>query len=186
MAIYDVDAIRESELMEAETDSDSILDNMLEACDQMLNAIGESGGAHQKYAKLLAEKDKALQKKIDDADYVGSGSYAHKKLINKYNDERRELAGKVTKYVDNGLSNSYASSAIDAKNKHDKQNPNNIRNNDVTLQDYRAAKKRFKKVCGGPGGEDPMVEKAKRQEEIRKKRAIKETCLTILSVLDEI
>ena len=41
MAIYDVDAIRESELMEAETDSDSILDSMLEACDQMLYGLAQ-------------------------------------------------------------------------------------------------------------------------------------------------
>ena len=178
MAIYDVDSIMESDM-----DTDDILDNMLEACDQMMSAIGESGGAHQKYAKMLAEKDKALQKKIDDANYVGSGSKAHKQLINKYNDQRIELARKAEKYVDDGLSNSYASSAVKNKNRLDKKDPDDAR---MYKSEYRNAKKRFAKDFGGPGGEDPLAEKAKRQEEIRKKRAIKETCLTILSVLDEI
>lgn len=184
MAIYDVDAINEQELA---AERDDILDNMLEACDQMLSALGESGGAHQKYAKLLAEKDKALKKKIDDANYVGSGSKAHEKLINKYKAQRDELAEKAEKYVDGGMSNAYASTAVELKNKIDKTDGHRAKaygSNDE--YGYKAAKDRFKKDFSGPGGEDPMVEKAKRQEEIRKKRAIKETCLTILSVLDEI
>ena len=185
MAIYDVDAINEQELA---AERDDILDNMLEACDQMLSALGESGGAHQKYAKLLAEKDKALKKKIDDANYVGSGSKAHEKLINKYKAQRDELAEKAEKYVDGGMSNAYASTAVELKNKIDKKDPNRAKTYGSYDDEagYRYAKNNFKRDFGGPGGEDPMVEKAKRQEEIRKKRAIKETCLTILSVLDEI
>lgn len=184
MAIYDVDAINEQELA---AERDDILDNMLEACDQMLSAIGESGGAHQKYAKLLAEKDKALQKKIDDANYVGSGSKAHERLIEKYKSQRDDLADKAEKYVDGGMSNAYASTAVERKNKIDKTDRSRAKtygSNDE--YGYKVAKERFKRDFGGPGGEDPMVEKAKRQEAIRKKRAIKETCLTILSVLDEI
>lgn len=184
MAIYDVDAINEQELAAS---SEDILDNMLEACDQMLSVLGESGGAHQKYAKLLAEKDKALKKKIDDANYVGSGSYTHRRLINKYNDQRDYLADKATKYVTGLRSGKYASDAVERKNEIDKTDPSTARiygRGDES--GYKYAKNNFKKDFGGPGGEDPMAEKVKRQEEIRKKRAIKETCLTILSVLDEI
>lgn len=184
MAIYDVDAINEQEMA---VNSEDILDNMLEACDQMLAALGESGGAHQKYAKMLAEKDKAIQKKIEDANYAGSGSYAHKRLIDKYKSQRHDLAKKAAKYVDGGLSNSYAANAVERKNEIDKTDPYRARvyaSNDES--GYKYAKNNFKKDFGGPGGEDPMAEKVKRQEQIRKKRAIKETCLTILSVLDEI
>ena len=40
MAIYDVDAINEQELT---AERDDILDNMLEACDNMLSALDEHG-----------------------------------------------------------------------------------------------------------------------------------------------
>ena len=180
MAIYDVDAINEQEMA---VNSEDILDNMLEACDRMLSVLGESGGAHQKYVNLLAEKDKAIQKKIDAANYAGSGSDAHKRLINKYNDQRRILADNAAKYVDGGLSQSNVSTAVAIKNRLEKTDPRRAKGNEPW---YRSAKDNFKNDFGGPGGEDPMVEKVKRQEEIRKKRAIKETCLTILSVLDEI
>ena len=184
MAIYDVDAINEQELAASR---DDILDNMLEACDQMISALGESGGAHQKYAKLLAEKDKALKKKIDDVNYVGSGSDAHKKLIDKYKSQRDELADKAAKYIDGGMSNHYASNALESKKNIEKTEPEMAKIYGSRRDSgYKYAKENFKKDFGGPGGEDPMIEKAKRQEEIRKKRAIKETCLTILSVLDEI
>ena len=49
---------------------------------------------------------------------------------------------------------------------------------------YRKAKNNFKKDFGGPGGEDPMVAKQKLHD--AKKKAIKETCLSILSVIDEL
>lgn len=66
MAIYDVDAIRESELMEAETDSDSILDNMLEACDQMLYGLAQiDEGARTKYVEMKAKQAKELEDKAN-------------------------------------------------------------------------------------------------------------------------
>ena len=46
MAIYDVDAINEQELAASRED---ILDNMLEACDQMLSAIDESNQQNGSY-----------------------------------------------------------------------------------------------------------------------------------------
>lgn len=65
MAIYDVDAIRESELM-AETDSDSVLDNMLEACDSMLYNIAQiDEGARTKYVEMKAKQAKELKDKAN-------------------------------------------------------------------------------------------------------------------------
>lgn len=179
MAIYDVNTIMESE-QDNFIDEETVLDNMLEACDYMLTALEESGGAHQRYAKMLADKDKAIQDKIDKANYIGTGSNAHKKLIDKYQKQRADLARKAEKYVDNGESNDYASRAVDFKKSEDLDG----RLIAPYQNSFRKAKNNFKKDFGGPGGEDPMVAKQKLHD--AKKKAIKETCLSILSVIDEL
>ena len=190
MAIYDVNAIMESEQPEGyvdeeviEEEAEAVLDNMLEACDQMMSALEESGGAHQRYAKMLADKDKAIKDKIDKANYIGTGSNAHKKLVDKYQNQRGDLASKARKYIDGGESNGYPSDAIDAKRRTEDRFGNKIKNSPYH-KIYRHAKDNFKKDFGGPGGEDPMVAKQKLHD--AKKKAIKETCLSILSVLDEL
>lgn len=180
MAIYDVNTIMESE-QDNFIDEETVLDNMLEACDYMLTALEESGGAHQRYAKMLVDKDKAIQDKIDKANYIGTGSNAHKKLIDKYQKQREDLADKAAKYVDNGESNNYASRAVDFKKRSEAEYGRFV----TPYHDsYRKAKNNFKKDFGGPGGEDPMVAKQKLHD--AKKKAIKETCLSILSVIDEL
>lgn len=190
MAIYDVNAIMESEQPEGyvdeeviEEEAEAVLDNMLEACDQMMSALEESGGAHQRYAKMLADKDKAIQDKIDKANYIGTGSNAHKKLVDKYQNQRKDLANKAAKYVDSGESNGYASDAIDVKERTEARYGRKNASSPYRTS-YRKAKDNFKKDFGGPGGEDPMVAKQKLRD--AKKKAIKETCLSILSVLDEL
>lgn len=180
MAIYDVNTIMESE-QDNFIDEETVLDNMLEACDYMLTALEESGGAHQRYAKMLADKDKELQDKIDKANYIGTGSNAHKKLIDKYQNQRKDLANKAAEYVDNGESSNYASRAVDFKKRSEAEYGRSV----TPYRDsYRRAKNNFKKDFGGPGGEDPMVAKQKLHD--AKKKAIKETCLSILSVIDEL
>lgn len=180
MAIYDVNTIMESE-QDNFIDEETVLDNMLEACDYMLTALEESGGAHQRYAKMLADKDKAIQDKIDKANYIGTGSNAHKKLIDKYQNQRKDLANKAAEYVDNGESSNYASRAVDFKKRSEAEYGRFV----TPYRDsYRKAKNNFKKDFGGPGGEDPMVAKQKLHD--AKKKAIKETCLSILSVIDEL
>ena len=180
MAIYDVNTIMESE-QDNFIDEETVLDNMLEACDYMLTALEESGGAHQRYAKMLADKDKAIQDKIDKANYIGTGSNAHKKLIDKYQNQRKDLANKAAEYVDNGESSNYASRAVDFKKRSEAEYGRFV----TQYRDsYRKAKNNFKKDFGGPGGEDPMVAKQKLHD--AKKKAIKETCLSILSVIDEL
>ena len=180
MAIYDVNTIMESE-QDNFIDEETVLDNMLEACDYMLTTLEESGGAHQRYAKMLADKDKAIQDKIDKANYIGTGSNAHKKLIDKYQNQRKDLANKAAEYVDNGESSNYASRAVDFKKRSEAEYGRFV----TPYRDsYRKAKNNFKKDFGGPGGEDPMVAKQKLHD--AKKKAIKETCLSILSVIDEL
>lgn len=188
MAIYDVNTIMESE-QDNFIDEETVLDNMLEACDYMLTALEESGGAHQRYAKMLVDKDKAIQDKIDKANYIGTGSNAQKKLIDKYQNQRVDLAHKAAKYVDNGESSNYASRAVDFKKRADlagkaEKYVDNGRFVTPYQNSFRKAKNNFKKDFGGPGGEDPMVAKQKLHD--AKKKAIKETCLSILSVIDEL
>ena len=182
MAIYDVNTIMESE-QDNFIDEETVLDNMLEACDYMLTTLEESGGAHQRYAKMLADKDKAIQDKIDKANYVGTGSNAHRKLIDKYQKQREDLADKAAEYVDNGESNNYASRAVDGKKSMEDRYGSRLARSPYR-DSYRRAKNNFKKDFGGPGGEDPMVAKQKLHD--AKKKAIKETCLSILSVIDEL
>ena len=178
MAIYDVDSIMESGM-----DTDDVLDNMLEACDQMMSAIGESGGAHQKYAKMLAKQDKDIQDKMEKIKYTGSGSKHQENLLNKYADERYRLAKKAARYVDDGLANSYASTDVAEKNRRSKHGKPGY----GYIDGYAKAKENFAKDFGGPGGEDKLAAKQKRHDEMAaKKRAIKETCLNILSVIDEL
>lgn len=191
MAIYDVNAIMESEQPEGivdegyvdeealEEEAEAVLDNMLEACDQMMSALEESGGAHQRYAKMLADKDKAIQDKIDKINYIGTGSNAHKKLAKKYQDQRENLADKAARFVDDGEYNGYASDKVDAKRRADSK----YGDENPYRDSYRRAKENFKNAFGGHG-EDPMVAKQKLHD--AKKKAIKETCLSILSVIDEL
>ena len=113
MAIYDVDAIRESELMEAETDSGDILDNMLEACNQMLYGLAQiDEGARTKYvemkekqAKELEDKANAMPDKITSTKSKKIGPYtfsASKEVDNKEKkktmDQRFEASKTAAKY----------------------------------------------------------------------------------------
>ena len=102
MAIYDVDAIRESELMEAETDSNDILDNMLEACDQMLYGLAQiDEGARTKYVEMKAKQAKELRDKAESmpdkitstkSKKIGPYTFSASKEVD--NKEKKELRNK--------------------------------------------------------------------------------------------
>lgn len=63
MAIYDVDAINEQEMA---VNSEDILDNMLEACDQMLYGLARiDEGARTKYVEMKAKQAKELEDKAN-------------------------------------------------------------------------------------------------------------------------
>ena len=73
MAIYDVDAINEQELA---AERDDILDNMLEACDQMLSALDESTAA-QRHSGMTSKN----LSKFMDGNPVIDKVYGKKNLI---------------------------------------------------------------------------------------------------------
>ena len=100
MAIYDVDAIRESELMEAETDSDSILDNMLEACDSMMGTLAFiDEGARQKYIDMLGDKQDKIKKRMDEVKAMKKAATSDK-TTEKYDNELKDLRAKYDALAD--------------------------------------------------------------------------------------
>ena len=91
MAIYDVDAIRESELMASETDNNDILDNMLEACDSMMGTIAFiDEGARQKYIDMLGDKQAKIKKRMEEVKIMKDAASSDK-IISKYDSELKEL-----------------------------------------------------------------------------------------------
>ena len=159
MAIYDVDAINEQELA---AERDDILDNMLEACDQMLSALDEHGGARNKYVDIMRDKSwKNTMKGIHANGY----DYPENELAKKYFDLSEKQRAEANKY--RNLDKMYSGERDD--------------------KESREGKERFMKDFGGPSGKKLGHDKPGEIKALQdKKRSIKETCLTILSVLDEI
>ena len=147
MAIYDVDAINEQELAASRG---NILDNMLEACDQMMSAIGES--------------DRVLKNERNRYRTHGPEDYS------KWSDEDLKAEFEMRKGM----------AARDKVGRDDKDRYTHVPGSYASTQ---GAHNRRKADAIGK-------ELAKRGEapskEAKKKKSIKETCLTILSVLDEI
>ena len=237
MAIYDVDAIRESELMEAEADSDSVLDNMLEACDSMMESIAcIDEGARQKYIDMLGDKQAKINKRMKEIKIMkdaATSDTAIKKFDSELSVLRRkydELADKASNYSAKvGMATGmYEKDEVMRRGsggrkitdeEHDKYDEKrNIRNavkksksdkdfkknssdlgayNRYGLGSYshsdhafeKSAKANFNRDFGLNNQKEDKVAKKKPGAILdaqNKKRAIKETCLTILSVLDEI
>ena len=185
MAIYDVDAINEQEMA---VNSEDILDNMLEACDQMLYALDESTAAQRHYGMT----SKNLNKYID-LNPVVDKVYGKKNLIGGA--AVKSAAKEFAKYKnDPEYKDKVANKSINAAEKI-------MKKFDHDFEGYSDKEKEAMKVRtdasrrGSAGATMTRAAKAgydvkgafdKANAKEAKKRAIKETCLTILSVLDEI
>lgn len=146
MAIYDVDAINEQELAASRED---ILDNMLEACDQMLSAIGESD--------RVLKNERGAYKTHGPEDY---SKWSNEDLKDEF-EMRKGMA------------------ARDKAGRDDEDRYVNLPGYGTATQG--AHNRRKADAIGkelAKRGEAPSNE--------AKKKAIKETCLTILSIIDEI
>lgn len=205
MAIYDIDAIMEHSEDISGSDKDSILDNMLEACDSMMESICKlDEGARMRYINRL--------KKQTNSDYEAFKTERDDFLSNY--DEKKDNKERAKKVAD------YESKFIDSKDKLDKARGGSFvkdpswygrpvtphgdseaekraaaRARERRLSQARENKENWKKETSGPAGDDYVSRKiagdSKHNKEVikdhmAKKKAIKETCLTILSVLDEI
>ena len=175
MAIYNVDAINEQELA---AERDNILDNMLEACDQMMYGLAQiDEGARTKYIDKLANRNKKLE--------IMKSIASSKKTIDRINDEidrNNEKAREVGIIEPRG---EYGKNYYSAE-----ETSGLIHNSPNSDSDYysKKGKRQYMEKYGGPGGKDIIGDKKPGMvlDAQNKKRAIKETCLTILSVLDEI
>lgn len=205
MAIYDIDAIMEHSEDISGTDRDFILDNMLEACDFMMESICKlDEGARMRYINRL--------KKQTNSDYEAFKTERDDFLSNY--DEKKYNKEKAKKVAD------YESKFIDSKDKLDKARGGSFvkdpswygrpvtphgdseaekraaaRARERRLSQARENKENWKKETSGPEGDSHILKKipgdSQHNKEVikdymSKKKAIKETCLTILSVLDEI
>ena len=163
MAIYDVDAINEQELAASR---DDIHDNMLEACDQMLCALDESK-ARRRYVETL---NKQADKHDENAGKYNSIAYDFSKLHN---------GQKAHEYYEKADEERWDSEKLRQK----AANYGSKSGKDIYLG--KKAEQNFKKdfdAYPAKNEREPGIYKSIQD----KKRSIKETCLTILSVLDEI
>ena len=146
MAIYDIDSINEAEY---EASTDEVLDNMLEACNQMMSAIGE--------ADRVLKNEREIHSTHGPENY---SKWSTKDLKDEFQ-TRRDMAARDKSRRDND------SSYYSVFGKASTQGAHTRRKADVVGKEL--AKR----------GEAPSAKETK-------KKAIKETCLNILSVIDEL
>ena len=236
MAIYDVDAINEQNEV---VDTETVLDNMLEACCSMMDMLeATAGGARGRHLKLLADKQDKAAKKMDFASDAASYTISGK-AKQDYSDKAKEARDEYDEYADKASHYSarvgretgmtekpdyrdYDSDRSDAKRSKDPDAANKeldgrrsisrATKEDKGSKQYGAdfgeynryhtgsyrhdikeldknAKENWKRSLGlDRQKDDPMASKKPGQvlELQKKKRAIKETCLNILSVIDEL
>ena len=181
MAIYDVDAIREHDEDIGAADSDSVLDNMLEACDQMLTALDESKARRRYFEALNKQADKhednsrtyeSISRDLKNLNHGQAASeYYHKAA--KEGRKSGDLRWKAKRYDPEYLRNHYVGD--DDEFDVEEKSP---------IDAGKAAEDNFKKDLDAYPAKERKPGMYKTIQD--KKRSIKETCLTILSVLDEI
>lgn len=181
MAIYDVDSVMESDM-----DTDDILDNMLEACDQMMSAIDESDAMQRHYGTTSKQ-----YKKFYDGEPITDKVYGSKNALGKMG--VKSTAKSMAK-MNSGKYDKITQKLIDASEKRIKK----------AVPEYEGLDDRYKEELSLRGkasqraatgalmskaakaGYDVKGEFEKAKAKEAKKKAIKETCLNILSVIDEL
>lgn len=181
MAIYDIDAIHEQE---AAIDEDTLLDGMLEACNAMMDALTESTAAQRHYGTTAKEISKygGNSWPYDKKNLVGK--MAVKKTAKIAGDEDNlnkalDKAEKVSEKVSKRMAKEYD---IDVPERTDREKEEDrVRSIAMIKAATGATMSRAAKA-----GYDVKGEFDKVHAKTAKKKAIKETCLTILSVIDDI
>lgn len=173
--------------------SEQLLDNLAEACDNMMTMLDEHGGAYRKYMQQQADKqDKHIKKAqyYDQAADATSNAQAHEKMKEKSNDEMGkadEIFYKNSRYLAHNTPSKSIAERLDTDKK-----ASNPANSDKYYTNRAKAEANFARQSWkhdhGDTGEDKLAAREpgtfkKLQDQ---KKAIKETCLYILSILDEI
>ena len=181
MAIYDVNTIMESE-QDNFIDEETVLDNMLEACDQMMSALEESTAAQRHYGTTSKEFSKytdVVPSPYDSKNIVGKMALKKGAKEIAKGDEMYDKAFNRGKKVYNKL--------------HKDDGPDDYKMSERDWEETRVKAKAATKGSIGAtmakaarAGYDVKGEIDKAKAKAAKKKAIKETCLSILSVLDEL
>lgn len=180
MAIYDVNTIMESE-QDNFIDEETVLDNMLEACDYMLTTLEESTAAQRHYGTT----SKNLRHFTDDI--IAPSPYNSKNIVGKM--AVKKTANEIAKgdeMYDKPLS--YAKKMYDKMDKDDDPKVHDRGWEETRVRSKAAMKGSIGATMAkaAKAGYDVKGEIDKAKAKAAKKKAIKETCLSILSVIDEL
>lgn len=177
MAIYDYNSISEQEITE---NTDTILNNMLEACGTMMDALNESK-ARRRYLQIQADKQDNETRKAELYNDIAKNGPASKKdeYLAKSMDARdksRNIRKSNMKYTADITNTGNLRDDINSENRYSRQ---------YGPGESQRAEKKFKEDFNTK--DDYQAPKAgKYLEWQKKKRAIKETCLNILAAIDDI
>lgn len=183
MAIYNVEYMDE----QFQDDSEEMLDGMLEACDAMMQMV-ESTAAQRHYGMTSKDYDKMYD--------TGMARSATKYLDNKNllghmavrNAAKQTRDDKLDKNIERGIKIGDRVNKIGGK----------IAGQDISLSDREKEEARVMSKAGTKGAVGSLMGRAARagydvkgtfdkaQAKEAKKKAIKETCLNILAVIDEL
>ena len=144
--------------------------------------LNEHGGAHNKYAKMIADKDKKLKNREEAFRNIGTDAANEK--ADKARRERNELADKNLKYIDD-YGNDYISNVYKKKKEDEKSGKtvNYFQKNQRTS--YAEGKKRFKRDFGSKSKDTTNTNDRRPGTYLAAQKKLREAAEYILSVLDE-
>lgn len=181
MAIYNVEYMNEFNV-----DNGDLLDNMLEMCNQMMDAVEESTAAQRHYHTTSKDMSKYLDGSLASKYYDKKtmlGSMAVKKTAKETTPDRLNKAVDRGQKIADKMSDRYSKKlGIDAHHMSDREKEENRVQSIANIKGATGAAM----ARAAKGGYDVKGEFDKVREKEAKKKAIKETCLNILSIIDEL
>ena len=186
-----------------EMSSEQLLDNLAEACDSMMNMLDE--GAYRRYLNKEAEKADKLEKEADshrkssNAYYNAAENSPSEKVSNKLMDKSKEERSKMAEKEQESRNIYNKHAGIKPSSSDVPATMGSLKRELQHMDDRRGApaaagysnaheyKKEWNKRHGDVGEDKFAAREPGTYKKIQdQKKAIKETCLYILSILDEI
>ena len=144
--------------------------------------LNEHGGAHRRYAKMIADKDKKLKNREEAFGNIGTN--AAKEKVGEASKKRMHLVDRNREYIttDNDASTYYVSDAYDTRKKNEKSGKSKSNNYSFN---YGEAKENFKRDFGGKSKKTINTNDRKPGTYLAAQKKLREAAEYILSVLDE-
>lgn len=141
--------------------------------------LNEHGGAHRRYAKMIADKDKKLKNREEAFGNIGTN--AAKEKVGEASKKRMSLVDRNREYIttDNDSSTYYVSDAYDTRKKDEKSGKSKKGTN------YKEAKENFKRDFGGKSKKTINTNDRKPGVYLDAQKKLREAAEYILSILDE-